>query len=93
LSVLPSEHIKLIYTDTVGGWPPAVRSALTLFGEDRVMFGSDFPFWDQGPSIDILAELAQAGESPPGIEARNAIDVFHLEPTSALNRKAASAHS
>ena len=80
LSVLPSEHLRLIYTDTVCGWVPALRSALTLFGSTRVMFGSDFPFWDHGPSVEALSELARAGQLPAGVKADNAIRVFRLEP-------------
>lgn len=80
LSVPPSEHLRLIYTDTVCGWPPALRSALALFGATRVMFGSDFPFWDHEPSIEVLSELARAGRLAAGVRADNATRIFRLEP-------------
>ena len=79
LSVLPSEHLKLMYTDTVAGWAATVRSALSLFGGDRVMFGSDYPFWDQQPSVDVVSELARSGELPDALCAKTAIEVFRLQ--------------
>lgn len=79
LSVLPSEHLKLMYTDTVAGWAPTVRSALSLFGGDHVMFGSDFPFWDQQPSVRDISELDRSGELPDALRAATAIEVFRLE--------------
>lgn len=84
LTDLPSKHLKLMYTDTVGGWAPAVRSALSLFGASHVMFGSDFPFWDQGPSVAIMSELADTAEPPEGVVAENAIRLFRLNLPSKL---------
>lgn len=90
LSVLPSQHLKRMYTDTVGGWAPAVRSALSLFGAKHVMFGSDFPFWDQSPAVDVISKLACAGELLEGVESENAIRLFGLELRSTVDTGALS---
>lgn len=55
LSVPPSERLRLLYTDVVAAWPPALRSALAVFGPDRLMFGSDYPFWDPARTFEALA--------------------------------------
>jgi predicted TIM-barrel fold metal-dependent hydrolase len=62
LSAPPSEHLRLLYADVVCDWPPAVRMLVEFLGADRVMFGSDYPFWDPARSVRALdaAELAPA---------------------------------
>ena len=55
LSVKPSEALALLYTDCVCVWPPALRSALEFFGPERVMYGSDYPFWDPALSFEAVA--------------------------------------
>ena len=34
-----------------------IRELISLFGEDRVLFGTDFPMWDAQPEIDFLLSL------------------------------------
>lgn len=64
LSVRPSEHLRLLYADLVCDWPPAVRVLVDFLGADRVMFGSDYPFWDPARSVEALeaADLAPADD-------------------------------
>jgi len=57
LDVLPSERIKQVHSDVVCVWAPAIRSALELHGPDRLMFGSDYPFWDPYRTIETLAAV------------------------------------
>lgn len=47
LSTPPSEQIARLYTDCVCAWPPALHSCIELLGADRIMFGTDFPFWSR----------------------------------------------
>jgi aminocarboxymuconate-semialdehyde decarboxylase len=54
LDGLPSERMRLLYSDVVCAWPPALRSAMDLLGPDRIMFGSDYPFWEHGRTRDAL---------------------------------------
>lgn len=78
LEALPSERFARLYTDTVCAWPAALRSALELVGPERVMFGSDYPFWEAQPATDTVS---QAGLSPAvrsAIDAENAARLFGL---------------
>jgi aminocarboxymuconate-semialdehyde decarboxylase len=65
LSVRPSEHLRLLYADLVCDWPPAVRMLVDFLGAGRVMFGSDYPFWDPARSVSALeaVELAPADDA------------------------------
>jgi aminocarboxymuconate-semialdehyde decarboxylase len=56
LSSDPSEQLRLIYTDCVCVWPPALRSAVELVGSERMMFGSDYPFWDPERSLQTMQD-------------------------------------
>lgn len=79
LDALPSERIAQLYTDVVCAWPPALRSAVELVGAERVMFGSDYPFWEAGASVDALAGADLSPEDTAAIEAGNAARLFGLE--------------
>jgi predicted TIM-barrel fold metal-dependent hydrolase len=78
LSVPPSDQLRLLYTDTVCVWPPALRSTLAFFGPERIMFGSDYPFWDPARTS---ATIDEAGFDQPlreAIASENARRVFGL---------------
>ena len=50
----PSEYFKLFYGDTaLSGSASATRCGLDFFGNDRVMFGTDFPYDAEGGAILI----------------------------------------
>jgi aminocarboxymuconate-semialdehyde decarboxylase len=72
LEARPSERLRLLYTDTVCAWPPALRSAVDLFGPDRIMFGTDYPFWSPQRSREALAGAGLAAEEVTRIEHGNA---------------------
>jgi aminocarboxymuconate-semialdehyde decarboxylase len=72
LETRPSERLRLLYTDTVCAWPPALRSALELFGPDRLMFGSDYPFWAPARSRETLAGAGLPADVVARIERGNA---------------------
>lgn len=54
----PSEHLRRLYLDCVCESPASLRLAVETFGADRIMFGSDEPFWT---AERALATLAAAG--------------------------------
>jgi predicted TIM-barrel fold metal-dependent hydrolase len=83
LEALPSERLAQLYTDTVCVWPPALRSTLALVGDERVMFGSDYPFWNAEPSVDAVARAELAAGTRDAVEAGNAERLFSLTGTSA----------
>jgi aminocarboxymuconate-semialdehyde decarboxylase len=40
--------------DAVCLWPPAIRLLIEVMGPDRVLFGSDYPFWNTRENVDAL---------------------------------------
>jgi predicted TIM-barrel fold metal-dependent hydrolase len=79
LTVNPSEHLRLIYTDSVCVWPPALHSTLELVGSERVMFGTDYPFWDPQRTFDTIAAAGLGPERLRAIRSENARRVFGLD--------------
>jgi predicted TIM-barrel fold metal-dependent hydrolase len=78
LSAPPSETLSLIYTDSVCVWAPALRSTLEFFGPDRVMYGSDYPFWDPRLSFDALDGAGLHGDVLERVRSANAERLFGL---------------
>lgn len=50
----PSAYIRRFYTDTVSDNPAALSYALGFYGPDRVLFGSDHPWWPVAAGIDLV---------------------------------------
>jgi predicted TIM-barrel fold metal-dependent hydrolase len=78
LSVDPSEHLRLIFTDSVCVWPPALRSTIELVGPERVMFGSDYPFWDPARGFQTLEAAELDADTLEAIRDTNARRLFGL---------------
>lgn len=79
LSVNPSEHLRLLYTDSVCVWPPALRSTLELVGPERVMFGSDYPFWEPQRTFDTIEAAGLGDDVRRGVYSDNAARLFALQ--------------
>ena len=79
MRVPPSEHLKRLYTDTVCAWGPALDSALAFFGPDRVMFGSDYPFWAPQQTVETLAQASLNDIGRDSIREHTAVRCFGLE--------------
>lgn len=79
LSVNPSEQLRLLYTDCVCVWPPALHSTLELVGPERVMLGTDYPFWDPQRTFDTLQAAGLGDDVTTAITESNARRVFGLE--------------
>lgn len=79
LSAPPSEHLRLLYTDVVSVWPPAVRITVEFLGAERVMYGSDYPFWDPIRSTAALAACEFDDAAMRAIEHETANAVFGLD--------------
>lgn len=60
ISRRPSEYLKKIYADTALYSREALRDTIECFGQDNVMYGTDFPHGnaDMGPSLGRIAELS-----------------------------------
>ena len=79
LTGAPSQHIKKFFVDTVSGSPPAVRFCCEFFGVDRVMHGTDHPFWPMrlGPMALDGAGLSAADRAR--VEHENAARLFGIQ--------------
>lgn len=78
LEAKPSERMAQLYTDTVCNWTPALSSTLELVGPERVMFGSDYPFWRADDGVGTLAAAGLPAETVSAIESGNATRLFGL---------------
>lgn len=47
----PSVQLRKFWYDSANGEPDSLAHAVHAYGADRVLFGSDFPYW-RGPSYD-----------------------------------------
>jgi predicted TIM-barrel fold metal-dependent hydrolase len=73
------DHIRKFYVDTVTAWAPAVRFCLDYFGVDRVMHGTDHPFWPMPLARQTLDELQLSARDRAKIEHENAARLFRLQ--------------
>jgi predicted TIM-barrel fold metal-dependent hydrolase len=73
-----SDHVRRFYVDTVCDWTPAIRFCLDFFGVDRVMYGTDHPFWPMAPARGFVDQLDLSSEDRAKIEHENASRVFRL---------------
>ncbi len=79
ISGAPGDHIRKFYVDTVCNWPPAVQLCLDFFGEDRVMFGSDHPFWPVALAKKTLEEMHLADGTRNKVQHLNAARLFRVQ--------------
>jgi predicted TIM-barrel fold metal-dependent hydrolase len=75
----PSEYLKRIYTDTVSGWAPALRSAIELVGPGNVMHGTDYPFWERSRSRQVMDEVGADPDVLRMMAYENADRLFGLD--------------
>jgi predicted TIM-barrel fold metal-dependent hydrolase len=78
----PSSYLARLCVDTMGFWAPHVHEAISVFGVDRVMFGTDYgpvPI-DPAEHIDIVNSLAISAADKDKILWRNAARFFNLDP-------------
>ncbi len=64
---VPREELRKLWFDTVNGHPPSLRLAIETFGLERIVFGTDWPFW-KGEAHQLAADyLDQLGLTPAEI--------------------------
>ncbi len=80
LSAPPETYFKRFYYDTVCRNVPALRMALSMFGVDHVLFGTDIPFRED---IDLqlrdLEELQLDAAEREAIDAGNAARLLDID--------------
>jgi predicted TIM-barrel fold metal-dependent hydrolase len=74
-----SEHIRKLYVDTVCDWAPAMRLCCDFFGMDRIMHGTDHPFWPMPLGSQLLDELQLSAADRAKVEHENAQRVFRVQ--------------
>lgn len=79
LEAKPSDRIAGLYTDTVCNSPSALRSALELVGPERIMFGSDYPFWESADAVEVLTAADLSPRVRTAIESASAAHLFGLD--------------
>ncbi len=75
------EDLPNVYVDTSGGWYDSemVEYAVRHMGEDRVIFGSDYPGRDYAPQVGRVEGTGLGDEVKQKVLWRNAAAVLRLE--------------
>jgi aminocarboxymuconate-semialdehyde decarboxylase len=68
-SELPSVQAKYFWYDTVNGFPSALRCAQEAVGTEKLLLGTDYPFWRDDAFQMCVDYVAQSG-LPPGVVDR-----------------------
>jgi 6-methylsalicylate decarboxylase len=76
---VPRDVMRSFWYDTVNAYVPALRLAIDTYGIDRLVFGTDWPFW-KGEAHQLAGDfLLQAGLSDADrakIDTGNAKEIF-----------------
>jgi predicted TIM-barrel fold metal-dependent hydrolase len=80
------DHIRKFYVDTVCNWAPAIRFSMDFFGTERIMLGTDHPFWPMRLARQTLDEAGLTDRERAMIEHENAIRLFRLQVPAAGTR-------
>jgi aminocarboxymuconate-semialdehyde decarboxylase len=62
LPAAPSSYLRRFYTDSVSETPGSLRMALEFYGVDRVLFGTDSPWWPPGRALDFVGAVLDEEE-------------------------------
>ena len=66
---VPREELGKFWYDTVNGYPASLKLAIETFGLERIVFGTDWPFW-KGEAHQLAADfISQCGLTPAQIAA------------------------
>ncbi|PYM34059.1 MAG: amidohydrolase, partial [Candidatus Rokuibacteriota bacterium] len=77
---LPSSYLRRFHYDTLVQFPPALAYLVALVGADRVLLGSDHPFWLGDPEpARIVREAGLSAAAQAAILGDNAVRIFHLK--------------
>jgi predicted TIM-barrel fold metal-dependent hydrolase len=76
LSEPVGEQLRRLYLDSVSAWPPAIRLAVDAFGAERVLFGSDAPFWEREKNVNAIDGVGLEPADAERVCAGNAEALF-----------------
>jgi 6-methylsalicylate decarboxylase len=69
---VPSEMVKQFWYDSVNGNAAALRCACDTFGSDRILFGTDYPFWNGPAHLHASRYIEHAGLTAAAVAAISA---------------------
>jgi aminocarboxymuconate-semialdehyde decarboxylase len=76
---LPSRYLRRFLYDTLVQRPDALRFLVQLVGHDRVLLGSDHPFWMGDPDpLRVVREARLDPATEAAILGENAVHLFRL---------------
>ncbi|MFF3256122.1 amidohydrolase family protein [Actinacidiphila glaucinigra] len=61
---VPSKLLRRVWFDSVGAYGPALRQAVETFGADRILLGSDFPYFQGDLYTRAVQYVIDAGLTP-----------------------------
>ena len=76
---LPSVQMRKFWYDTANGEPRSLAHAVDAFGVDRLLFGSDYPYWTDESYGHAVSYLEMAGlpeHDVTAIQSGNARKLF-----------------
>jgi predicted TIM-barrel fold metal-dependent hydrolase len=80
LSAPPATYFKRFYYDTVCRNVPALRMALSMFGVDHIVFGTDIPFReDVDLQLQDLQDLRLDDVDREAIDSGNAARLLRIK--------------
>jgi len=78
-AALPSGYLRRFHYDTLVQFPPALAYLVKAVGADRVLLGSDHPFWLGDPEpLRVVREAGLPAAAQAAILGDNAARLFHL---------------
>lgn len=76
----PSSYLRRFHYDTLVQFTPALKYLVDVVGADRVVLGSDHPFWLGDPEpLRLVREAGLAAAAETAILGDNAARLFRLE--------------
>lgn len=85
---LPSTEAKRFWYDTVNAHPAALRCACETYGSDRLLLGTDTPYWQDDLyrlAVDYVRQSGLSDEDTERIYHQNALALFGVKLSKALN--------
>ena len=84
----PMDYFHMFYGDTaLSGLTEAMRCAHQMFGSDRLLFGSDYPFGPDGgrrfirTNLSALSDIGLGPDAHRNVLFRNSESLLHLTPS------------
>jgi len=84
----PGGYLRRFHYDTLVQFPPALGYLVKVVGADRVLLGSDHPFWLGDPEpVRIVSESGLSPEARAAVLGGNAARLFRLGPREGKARR------